>query len=165
MAREWWAKFSPTLSESHAQRNLRRLEVHVFPYLGATPVAQVDAPAILDALRRIEARGTLETAHRVRSLVGQILRYAIATGRATRDASADLRGALPQPQVKHHAAVTDATQLAPLLRAIHGYTGTAVVAAALKLAPLVFQRPGELRQAEWGEFDLDNALWTIPALA
>lgn len=163
IAREWWTKFSPTLSDSHAKRNLRRLESHVFPSIGSMPVAEVDAPAILDALRRIEARGTLETAHRVRSLVGQILRYAIATGRATRDASADLRGALPQPQVKHHAALLDPVALGGLLRAIDGYTGTAVVAAALKLAPLVFQRPGELRQAEWTEFDLDNARWSIPA--
>jgi integrase len=163
IAREWWAKFSPTLSESHAKRNLRRLESHVFPTIGSMPVAEVDAPALLGVLRKLEARDTLETGHRVRSLVGQVLRYAIATGRATRDASADLRGALPQPQVRHHAAVLDPVALGGLLRAIDGYSGTAVVSAALKLAPLVFQRPGELRQADWGEFDLDAATWVIPS--
>ncbi|SOZ01754.1 tyrosine-type recombinase/integrase [Cupriavidus taiwanensis] len=163
IAREWWGKFAPTLSESHAQRNLRRLEVHVFPYVGRQPVGQIEAPAILDVLQRIEKKGTLETAHRVRVLIGQVMRYAVSTGRATRDVSVDLRDALPPTQIKHHAAVTDPVQLGALLRAIEGYAGTAVVAAALRLAPLVFQRPGELRQAEWTEFDLDAATWTIPA--
>ncbi|SOZ49053.1 putative integrase [Cupriavidus taiwanensis] len=163
VAREWWAKFAPALSESHAQRNLRRLEVHVFPYVGGQPIAQIEAPAVLDVLQRIEKKGTLETAHRVRVLVGQVVRYAISTGRATRDVSADLRDALPPTQVKHHGAITDPVQLGALLRAIDGYAGTAVVAAALRLAPLVFQRPGELRQAEWTEFDLDAAMWTVPA--
>ncbi|MGE6497927.1 tyrosine-type recombinase/integrase [Cupriavidus metallidurans] len=163
VAREWHAKFAPTLSESHAQRNLRRLEVHVFPYAGGQPIAQLEAPAVLDILQRIEKTGHLETAHRVRVLVGQVMRYAISTGRASRDVSADLRDALPPPQVKHHAAVTDPVQLGALLRAIDGYNGTAVVGTALRLAPLVFQRPGELRQAEWPEFDLDGAMWVVPA--
>jgi len=114
-------------------------------------------------LQRIEKRGTLETAHRLRVLVGQVMRYAISTGRASRDVSADLRDALPPAQVKHHAAVTDPVQLGALLRVIDGYTGTAVVSAALRLAPLLFQRPGELRQAEWAEFDLDGGMWTVPA--
>jgi len=163
VAREWHAKFAPSLSESHAARNLRRLEAHAFPYIGGTPVAQLEAPAVLDVLQRIEKRGTLETAHRLRVLVGQVMRYAISTGRASRDVSADLRDALPPAQVKHHAAVTDPVQLGALLRVIDGYTGTAVVSAALRLAPLLFQRPGELRQAEWAEFDLDGGMWTVPA--
>lgn len=163
VAREWWAKFAPSLSTSHAQRNLRRLEVHVFPYIGARPIVKVEAPDVLDVLQRIEKKGTVETAHRVRVLVGQVMRYAISTGRAARDVSADLRDALPPAQVKHHAAIIDPVQLGGLLRAIDGYSGTAVVSAALQLAPLVFQRPGELRQAEWQEFDLDGAMWTVPA--
>lgn len=163
VAREWWAKFAPSLSASHAQRNLRRLEVHVFPYVGGQPIGQLSSPDVLDVLRRIEKKGTLETAHRVRVLVGQVMRYAISTGRAARDVSGDLRDALPPARVKHHAAVTDPTQLGQLLRALDGYTGTPVVSAALKIAPLLFQRPGELRQAEWREFDLDAGMWTVPA--
>ncbi|MBW0449272.1 tyrosine-type recombinase/integrase [Paraburkholderia phenoliruptrix] len=163
VAREWHLKFSPQNSESHSARNLRRLEVHVFPYVGDRPIAELEPPDILAALRRIEQKGNLETAHRVRVLVGQVMRYAIATGRATRDITADLRGAIPPSRAKHHAAVTDPKELGALLRAVYGYSGTPVVACALKLGPLVFQRPGELRHAEWTEFDLDNGLWTIPA--
>ncbi len=163
VAREWWGKFAPTLSDSHAQRNLRRLEVHIFPYLGTRPIADLTPPDVLSVLQRIEKTGHLETAHRVRVLIGQVMRYAIGTGRAERDIAADLRDALPATQVKHHAAVTDPIQLGALLRAIDGYDGTAVVTAALRLAPLVFQRPGELRQAEWVEFNLDAAMWTVPA--
>ena len=163
IAREWHAKFSPELSESHAKRNLRRLEAHAFPWLGGRPIADIEPPEVLEVLQRIERKGTIETAHRVRVLIGQVMRYAVATGRARRDIAADLRGAIPPAAVKHHAAVTDPKQIGALLRAIDGYEGTAVVSAALRLAPLVFQRPGELRQAEWQEFDLDAALWTVPA--
>lgn len=163
VGREWHAKFSPDLSESHAKRNLRRLEKHIFPYIGSNPIGTLEPPDILDALHRIERKGTIETAHRVRVLVGQVMRYAIATGRAQRDISADLRGAIPPARVKHFAAVTDPRELGPMLRAMHSYTGTDVVCAALKLAPLLFQRPGELRQMEWSEIDLENQLWTVPA--
>lgn len=163
VAREWHAAFSIQNSESHAARNLRRLEVHVFPHIGGEATATLTPAKILAVLRRIEAKGTVETAHRVRVLIGQVMRYAIATGRADRDVTADLRGAIPPAAVKHHAAVTEPDELAKLLRAIHGYTGTPVVTAALNLAPLVFQRPGELRLSEWAEFDLDGALWTVPA--
>lgn len=163
VAREWHAKFSGDLSESHAIRNLRRLEIHVFPYIGKRPTVELDASSILDVLQRIERKGTLETAHRVRSLIGQVMRYAVVTGRALRDPSADLRGAIPPAPTRHHAAVTKPEQLADLLRDIYAYTGTPTVSAALKLAPLVFQRPGELRLAEWTEFDLDGRLWTVPA--
>ncbi|MFM0136828.1 tyrosine-type recombinase/integrase [Caballeronia grimmiae] len=163
VAREWHSKFSGLNSESHSARNLRRLEVHVFPYLGDQATATLEPPAVLAVLRRIEAKGTIETAHRVRVLIGQVMRYAIATGRAQRDITADLRGAIPPAAAKHHAAVTDPKELSGVLRAIHGYTGTEVVATALKLAPLLFQRPGELRLAEWPEFDLDEGMWTVPA--
>ena len=162
IAREWHRKFSADLSESHAARNLRRLEAHVFPYFGRIPIADVDAPTILDALQRVEARGNLETAHRLRSIIGQAFRYAIATGRATRDPSADLRGAIPPKPVRHYAAIIDPEQLGLTLRTIHGYTGNPVVEAALKLSPYLFQRPGEQRLAEWSEFDLDGATWEIP---
>lgn len=162
IAREWHRKFSADLSESHAARNLRRLEAHVFPYFGQIPIMGVDAPTILDALQRVEARGNLETAHRLRSIIGQAFRYAIATGRATHDPSADLRGAIPPKPVRHYAAIIDPEQLGVTLRTIHGYTGNPVVEAALKLSPYLFQRPGEQRLAEWSEFDLDGATWEIP---
>ncbi|MDR3100846.1 MAG: integrase arm-type DNA-binding domain-containing protein [Paraburkholderia sp.] len=163
VAREWHLKFAPALSDSHATRNLRRLEKHVFPYIGSRPIGDLMPADVLPVLQRIEKTGHIETAHRVRVLIGQVMRYAVSTGRAARDIAADLRDALPPAQVKHHAAVTEPVALGALLRAIDGYTGTATVTAALRLAPLVFQRPGELRQAEWTEFDLDAALWTVPA--
>ncbi|CAE6692379.1 tyrosine-type recombinase/integrase [Paraburkholderia nemoris] len=162
VAREWHTKFTVDQSESHAKRNLRRLEVHVFPYIGGRAISLIEPPETLEVLQRIEKKGTIETAHRVRSLIGQVMRYAIATGRAQRDVSADLRGAIRPASTKHHAAVTTADRIGELLRAIYGYTGTAVVTAALKLAPVVFQRPGEIRHAEWVEFDFACKMWTIP---
>ena len=114
-------------------------------------------------LRRIESRGALETAHRIRTICGQVFRYAIATGRAERDPTADLKGALPPYKKGHHAAITDPKKVKELLKAIDGYQGSFVVKCALQLAPLVFVRPGELRQAEWSEIDFDTAQWNIPA--
>jgi integrase len=131
--------------------------------LGGRPIAAVTAPGLLAALRKIEARGCYETARRARSACGEVFRYAIATGRAARDPSGDLRGALTAPTVRHRAAVTEPKAIGELLRAIDSYTGQPTTAAALRLAPLVFVRPGELRQAEWAEFDLDAGMWTIPA--
>ena len=163
VAREWHLKFSPDLSHSHATRNLRRLEMHAFPHIGSRPIAELMPADVLPVLQRVEKTGRIETAHRVRVLIGQVMRYAVSTGRAQRDIAADLRDALPPPQVKHHAAVTEPVALGSLLRAIDGYTGTATVSAALRLAPLVFQRPGELRQAEWTEFDFNSAMWAIPS--
>jgi integrase len=117
----------------------------------------------LPLLRRVEKRGALETAHRIQQVSGQVFRYAIATGRAQRDPSADLRGALPPVREQHHASLTKPTDVAALMRTINGYQGTFVVRCAVRLAPLVFVRPGELRKAEWLEFDLDSATWRIPA--
>ncbi|MCK4125281.1 integrase arm-type DNA-binding domain-containing protein [Ralstonia pseudosolanacearum] len=162
VAREWHAKFSPTWSKSHGDRILRRLEVDAFPWIGVRPVAELQPADVLDVARRVEKRGALETAHRLRDNIGQAMRYAVATGRAARDITADLRGALPPVQKRHFAALTDPGKVAELLRAIDGYSGTFPVACALKLAPLLFQRPGELRNAEWKEFDLDSATWEIP---
>jgi len=163
IAREWHAKFSPRLSSGHAEAKLRRLEADVFPTVGSRPINDITAPEILRALRRIEERGALEMAHRVRGICGEVFRYAIATGRADRDPSADLKGALPPAEAKHFAAITDPKEVGPLLRAIDSYEGSSVVKWALRLAPLVFVRPGELRQAEWAEIDIDASVWTIPA--
>ena len=163
IAREWYGKFSPSWAASHAKTTIRRLELFIFPWLGARPIKTITAPELLAALRRIEAKGALETAHRVKQVCGQVFRYAIATGRAERDPSADLRGAIPPASGKHMAAITDPKEIAGLLRSIDDYRGSIVTRCALQLAPLVFVRPGELRQAEWSEFNLETAEWRIPA--
>ncbi|TSK04365.1 MAG: DUF4102 domain-containing protein [Geobacter sp.] len=161
IAREWHARFTPTWSESHAYWLLRRLEQYVFPAIGARPIAELKSSDVLKVLRRIESV-TLETAHRVKFVIGQIFRYAVGEGRAERDPTSDLKGLLPARSQRHHAAITDPKEVAGLLRAMDGFTGTFTVKCALQLAPLVFLRPGELRQAEWSEFDLDAAEWNIP---
>ena len=163
IAREWYAKFSPSWATSHAKTTIRRLELFIFPWLGARPVKTITAPELLAALRRIEAKGALETAHRVKQVCGQVFRYAIATGRAERDPSGDLRGAIPPASGKHMATITDSKEIAGLLRSIDDYRGGIVTRCALQLAPLVFVRPGELRQAEWSECNLETAEWRIPA--
>jgi integrase len=163
IAREWFAKFSPGWAVSHADKVIRRLELNLFPWLGDRPITDIEPPELLKCLQRIEARGALDTAHRAHQNAGQVFRYAIATGRASRDTSADLRGALPPAQHEHYATITEPKAIGALLRAIDGYTGGQIVRAALRLAPLVFVRPGELRGAEWEEFDIDNAEWRIPA--
>lgn len=134
-----------------------------FPAIGGRPIAEITAPELLSLLRKIEARGRYETARRLRSTCGMLFRYAIATGRAERDPSVDLRGALIAPKVTHRSAIVDPKGVGALLRAIDDYEGLPLTKAALKLAPLVFVRPGELRTAEWAEFDLENAAWLIPA--
>lgn len=163
VAREWHAKYAPTWSENHSSRILRRLELDAFPWIGGKPVADLAPPDVLDVLRRVEKRGAIETAHRLQANVSQVCRYAVATGRAHRDVTADLRGALPPVQQEHMASITDPKQVAELLRAIDGYQGTFPVLCALRLSPLLFQRPGELRAAEWAEFDLDTDTWEIPS--
>lgn len=133
------------------------------PYIGHRPVSEIDAPEMLALLRRIESRGAIETAHRTKQRCGQVFRYAIATGRASHDPTADLRGALAAVKVTHRAAITEPAKVAELLRAIDGYTGGPIVGAALKLSPLLMVRPGELRRMEWVELDIDGAEWRIPA--
>lgn len=162
VSREWYEKHSPNWVDAHGSRIIRRLERDIFPHLGARPVADITAPELLHVIRKIEERGALETAHRALGNCGQVFRYAVATGRALRDPTGDLRGALPPVKGEHFAAVTDPAQVAQILRAIDAYQGTAIVSCALRLAPLVFVRPGELRGAEWAEIDLDAAEWRIP---
>jgi integrase len=140
----------------------RWLLAFAFPAFGDRPVGDVTAHDLLTLLREIEGRGLFETAKRLRSTCGMVFRYAIATQRAERDPSADLRGALTTHQVVHRAAIIDPAKIGPLLRAIEGFDGQTVTRLALRLAPHVFVRPGELRQAEWEEFDLDAAVWSIP---
>lgn len=159
VAREWFSRYESTWSQAHSGRVLRLLERDIFPWLGKRSICEIKAPELLEVARRIEKRGALETAHRAIGNCGQVLRYAIATGRAERDISTDLRGALPPVTGKHFAAITEPKQVGALLRAFDGYEGTLTVASALKLAPLVFVRPCELRRAEWADFDLDAAEW------
>ena len=163
IAREWYGKFAPNWAASHADRILRRLEADIFPWLGKRAIADIKAPEILASLRRIENRGVLETAHRAMQNCGQIFRYAVATGRAEADPTTSLRGALPPAKGKHHASITDPVRIGQLLRAIDGYKGYFPTQCALRLAPLVFVRPGELRRATWDEIDFDKAEWRIPA--
>ena len=163
VAREWYAKLSTKWTAGHAGKVFTRLEKDVFPWVGGRPIAEVTAPELLSALRRIESRGAIETAHRAYQSCGQIFRYAIATGRAERDPSTDLRGALQPVISTHHASITDPKEIGALLRAVDGYAGEFVTRCALRLAPLVFLRPGELRHAEWTEIDFEKSEWRIPA--
>jgi integrase len=163
IAHEWFLKFSERWVENYRHNVLSRLQKDVFPFLGSRPIASIEAVELIGTIRRIEARGALATAHRCLRSCGSIFRYAIATGRATRNPASDLRGALPPARTKHFASITNPEEVAELLQAIEGYQGTLVTRCALRLAPLTFVRPGELRQAEWSEFDLSAALWRIPA--
>lgn len=164
VAREYLEMKRNALAKTTADKRLNRFETFLFQRLGSRPISKITAPEFLDALKRVERHGKNETAHRLRSESGQIFRYAIATGRAERDITADLRGALIPVVVKNHAAVTDPAGIAQLLRAIDGYQGRQqITEAALKLAPLLFVRPGELRAARWEEMNLGAAEWRIPA--
>ncbi|MDA1349745.1 MAG: integrase arm-type DNA-binding domain-containing protein [Chloroflexi bacterium] len=158
VGREWWEQVHRhEVVEDHAARNLRRLELYVFPPIGRFPLRDISAPQLLAVLRKVKRR---ETARRVRTLCGQVLRYGISTGRAERDVAADLRDALKPTETRHHAALVDPEDLAGLLRAIEGYDGgQPATRAALRLAPLLFVRPGELRKAKWEDFDLDAGKW------
>lgn len=163
VAEEWLAKLTregragPTIGKTTWLLGL------AYPDIGERPIREISPPELLAVLRRVEARGRYESARRLRSTCGQVFRYAIATGRAERDPSTDLRGAITAPTVTHRAAVTDPKAIGALLRSIEGYEGQAVTLAALRLAPMVFVRPGELRRAEWSEIDLETAEWRIPA--
>lgn len=162
IAREWFKKFSSGWAESHSKRVMRRLEANVFPRLGSMPITDIEPPVLLGALRKIEERGAIETAHRVKQTCGQIYRYGVANGYCERDITQDLRGALPPPNTRHHPSITEPREIGALLRAIDSYDGSPLTRLALQLAPLVFVRPGELRGARWSELDLHAAEWRIP---
>lgn len=150
------------LSPGSVKRERRMVEKDLAA-IGGLPVADVSVPTLLAALRKIERRGAVETAHRARALAGLVFRYAIATGRADRNPANDLVGALTQPHTRHFASLTEPARVGELLRALHGYRGSPVVTGALRLAPLVFVRPGELRRARWADIDLDAAEWRFAA--
>ena len=162
IAKEWHTKFLPKWTEKHASMIIARLEKNIFPWIGNKPITEVTSMELLKLLQKIEARGAKETAHRVLQICGQVFRYAIVTARAEIDPSAALKGALGPVQSKHHASITNPEEIGKLLRAIDDYKGYLITKCALKLAPLVFVRPGELRKAEWFEFNFDIAEWRIP---
>ncbi|MGA7180456.1 MAG: tyrosine-type recombinase/integrase [Thiobacillaceae bacterium] len=159
VAREWYAKRLPGWAASHSSKILARLENDIFPWIGGRPIAEITAPEVLAVLRRIESRGVLETAHRALQNCGQVFRYAVATGRAQRDPCGDLKGALPPVTHTHFAAVTALPKLAELLTTMDAYQGNLITRSALRLLPLVFVRPGELRQAKWEHIDLERGEW------
>jgi integrase len=159
VAREWWQSHMKNKADSHKDKVIRRFELYLFPWIGSKPISSISAPQMLDVVKRIEKLNKLETAHRALQTAGQVFRYAVQTGRADRDVTADLKGALPASTVKHMAAFTDPQQIAELLRAIDAFNGTFTVQCALKLSPLVFTRPSELRQAKWKDIDLDAGTW------
>ena len=159
VAREWFVKHMAGKAESHKSKVIQRLENDVFPWMGSRPIADIKAPELLAVVRRTESRGALDTAHRIMQNCGQVFRYAVATGRAERDPSQDLKGALPPARQSNFASITEPAKVGELLRAIDGFKGTFPVKCALMLAPMLFVRPGELRKAEWAGFNLDNATW------
>jgi len=165
IGREWHAKVASTQAESTYTKRLRFLELDVFPFIGKRPIAELAAPDLLAVIHRIEGRGAVEIARRVHNICGRIFRYAVGKGLASRDPSRDieLKDILPPENVTHHASVTEPKAAGELLRAIEGFTGAFTTRCALKLAPMVFVRPGELRHAEWSEFDFEKSEWRIPA--
>jgi integrase len=162
VARAWLARTASDRAASTQEKNTAWLERNIFPAIGALPISTIKPWDVLSALRVIEKRGAIESAHKIKQLCGQVFRFAVASGLADRDMTVDLRGALSAVPEAHYAAITDPKEAAELLRAIDAYNGHAYAVAALKLAPLVFVRPGELRSAEWSEIDLDAAEWRIP---
>ncbi|SFC32474.1 Integrase [Polaromonas sp. OV174] len=163
-ALEWYEQKLDSWSSHYAIREKRNLEKDLFPFFASRRIGDIEAIELLAVIRRVEERGALDVAHRVLTTAGQVWRYAVATARAKRDVTPDIRGALKPHRGKHFAAITEPVKLGGLIRAIRGYQGGPIVRAALQLAPILFQRPGELRGMAWAEINLDTALWTIPAM-
>lgn len=162
VAEEWFAAKMADQSLSHQSRTKSALERDMYPFLGNRPIASITAPELLSVLRKIEQRGAIETAHRAKQTAGQVFRYAVATGRADRDPSADLKGALKNPKKKHLAAITDPKEVGRLMMAIEQFQGSAVVHTALRISALLFQRPGEIRAMQWDEINWEKKRWEIP---
>lgn len=163
VALEWFEGRNHTWSDSHASRTLSYIEKDLNPWIGRKPIAEIEAPTLLECLRRVESRGASESANRLRAIAGQIWRYAISTGKAKRDIAADLIGALAPHRPKQFSHITDPKILGQLLRDIDGYTGTPMVQVALKALPLVFTRPAEFRCAKWSDINFDTKEWRYVA--
>ena len=163
VARDWLKTVHQVkVSAGHAERTRIRLEQDAFPWIGRKPIAEIEAPELLEMLRRVEARGAIETAHRIKDACGQVFRYGVATGACKRNPAADLKDAMQPVQTRHHAAIVDPVQVGKLLRDLRGYEGHAVTRAALELSALLLLRPGELRHMEWAWVDLGAAMLTLP---
>jgi len=163
VATEWMAKQSTKWVKTTIVHTQAKLDKHILPWIGSLPIADIEAPDVLAVVQRLEKRGTIETAHRLKMICSQIFRYAIATGKIKYDPTIGLQGALTPLTVTHRATITEPKKVGELLRSIQGFEGTFIVQCALKITPYVFVRPGELRHAEWSEIDLDAAEWRIPA--
>ncbi len=162
VAEDWLTRFASTRKEATVETIRGRLKKHIYPVIGDMPVADVDAPAALGVLRRVEAAGLGNTVKRVRIVIGQVMRFAVASGLAKHNPTPDIVDAIPPAKVQHHPAPTTPQAVGAILRAVEGCEGTATVRAALRLGPLVFVRPGELRQMCWEQIDLEDAVWTPP---
>jgi integrase len=163
VARDWLKTIHEgKVSDGHAERTRIRLEQDAFPWLGTRPIWAIEAPELLQCLRKIEARGAIETAHRVKNACGQVFRYGVAIGACQRNPAADLQDALKPVQSRHHAAIVEPKEAGALLRDVLAYEGHPVTRAALQLSALLLLRPGELRQMEWAWVDLDGAMLTVP---
>ncbi len=161
IAREWFVKHKSNWVDSHADKIIQRFQRDIFPWLGDKPIADITPPLLLSVIRRIEARGSLDTAHRALNNCGKVFRYAIGSGKAERDPSQDIKDALPPTKTKHFPTQTDPKRFGELLKMFNVYQGSLVVKCALRLAPLLFVRPGELRHAKWSDIYLDTAEWTF----
>lgn len=162
VAEEWYAEFKDSWKPKHAKHTWARLEKNIFPYLGSRPIGDIKPLELLQVIKKISARGALEQAHRVTQICSGVFRYAVANGKAEGDITRDLRGAIPPHKKKHFPTIIVPEKVGALMRAIDGYEGTFVVASALRIAPRVFVRPGELRWATWSEFKLEKGEWRIP---
>ena len=163
VAREWLGKTAATRKPNTQNKTTSWLEKNVIPFIGKMPMSSIGPRDVLAALKKMEARGVLDSAQRVKQVTGQVFRYAVAIGAAERDVTQDLNGSLAKATPRHYAAITEPKQLGELLRSIHDYKGHPYTVAALKLSPLVFVRPGELRTMEWRELDFETAEWRIPS--
>jgi integrase len=164
VARDWLTTVhGAKVSAGHAERTRIRLEQDAFPWIGRRPIGELEAPEVLQCLRRLEGRGAIETAHRIKDACGQVFRYGVAIGACQRNPAADLRDALRPVPARHHAAIVDPVGAGKLLRDVLAYEGHPVTRAALQLSALLLLRPGELRQMEWSWLDLDGATLTVPA--
>jgi integrase len=162
VARQWLAKTASERATSTQEKVTGWLKHDVFPFIGGRPISAIGPREVLAAVQKVESRGAIDSAHRVKQICGQVFRFAVASGFAERDVTIDLKGALAAPERGHYAAITEPKQVAALLRSIDSYSGHPYAVAALKLSPLLFVRPGELRAAEWAEIDLEVEEWRIP---